>query len=765
MRAGCLLIGLALAVAEEDRAWDVPAEACGLQARGYVGREWDGGFKLAVKVGLWHRGATFTVDFGDGHTVEILKSYAADVVSKTARGVILSLRKGFDENHGFGFTAKGSWKQPTISCTLGSASVGSFGSAKPSRRSVPPAPPSPPPQPSPPSLPPQPSPPSPPPYPPLTHKQLHPPGEEQCAGATLLLDKEWKGGFALTVSLPKWRVNLAVHLSLNTPAEATKAFHATLSPPASPSSSPSSTMVTVVTDVRNGDSSAGHRGAQVNFKGRYSGGSISCNSHCIGASVESEPGLGRLQVHPHVWRPNAELSVQFGEETQLVRVAHARVLMQSKRAVMVALDPRPDEEGAFTLVFNRAAPKHAFASCAAIKQPPSPPPPVPPPPAGPPPSAPTSAPAGSPPSPPPSPPARPPPSPPARPPAVAPPSSLSLSPPPSPLSTLSALSALSQPSALPHLPHPPHLPQPSQSAPLPSPSPPSPPPPPPPPPPVGPVALCPGAAYIAVSKVDPLWFQADIQVPDWIEGDTIVLDFAPEKGPKLEKVWFGSPLSQRGHQLAIRLGENGNRNRMRFRARGAAPVDEPTILCTVHVGVPSPPSSPPPPPPPPAPHQPPPTSWRSARSARARAARGSGKKMTLFCTLTLLMICGVMVTLKWSQAQAQGENLMGEGEWSRSSSAEQHKKCYIVDGRGREQLCSVSLEGVGSIEELREAVAEAASEMASGIDLPHLLDLWVKHESGRLTRLTQKTALRVVRRADSLRLKHVPCLQTSLDLE
>lgn len=320
---------------------------------------------------------------------------------------------------------------------------------------------------------------------------------------------------------------MPIHLVLPRPADLTNALHGSIF-----ASHPRA--VTIITTDRPGTSSAGHLGVQLNFRGTWSGGvSVSCNSHCLAAKVQvtnSETGTSILKVTPSVWRPKATITLHTGDSVDLVRTAHASMIDRSPTQLLLSLDAQPDQTGALSVEVAtasgsalRSAP---FTSCKQINQPPSPPP------------MPPSAP-----------------------------------PPPQP------------------------------SPPLPPRPPPTPPPPPPSPspPPLPPLRLCSQATYEVVASQPPRWFQADVRLPSWSASSTLVLEWQPSQQPQapsgsswfeLDKVFYATELpaapnagGQGEHRMSFVLREKpkdakDDQPTLRFRAKGASPTTKPSIYCT-----------------------------------------------------------------------------------------------------------------------------------------------------------------------------------------
>ena len=91
-------------------------------------------------------------------------------------------------------------------------------------------------------------------------------------------NKEHPGDFAVTVAIPNWRPDMPVHVVFNGQATVTRAFHAR-------QIFNRGAEATFLTDPRPGNSQAGAVGFQLNVRGRWAGGQVTCNSHCAGADV------------------------------------------------------------------------------------------------------------------------------------------------------------------------------------------------------------------------------------------------------------------------------------------------------------------------------------------------------------------------------------------------------------------------------------------------------------------------------------------------
>ena len=460
---------------------------CSLGVTLEVARQWSTGFQLEVMVANWKEGAVFTLDWQTLTPPVVQKAFMANIVGASGSHVSFKLGRAWDENHGFGFSASGVYKKPEVTCDTTS----------------PPPPPPPPGAPRPPprkGFPPQ---ASPPPYPPLTAAQANPPNGGECRGAHLVVDNnEHPGDFAVTVAVPAWRVDMPVHVVFNGQATINRVFHAR-------QIFNRGSEATFLTDARPGNSQAGAVGFQLNVRGRWAGGQVTCNSHCAGADVQQQGNV--LTVTPSVWRPHAHITVHIGPNARVVRLAHASLERRTADALLLLLDAQPLSGGKFTIELDGAA-RDPHSSCEEIGQPPSPPPSAPSPPPPPPPS---------------------PPMPPRAPP-----------PPPSPK----------------------------------------------PPPPSPPVMACRGAKYALAGSSDGHWFQADVSVPYWVEGSTVVLSWGLDTKPfTLEKVFFASNASvQRvgqGPELGFVLGRSSNQNTLRFKAKGPTPA-EPRISCTFRIAPP-----------------------------------------------------------------------------------------------------------------------------------------------------------------------------------
>ena len=537
---------------------------CSLGAEVRIKSSWASGFRMHVAISDWKPGAIVSITWAHGQVAPAVQStFSADVIQGEGQTVVFRLKSRWDEDHGFGFTARGAFVDPKIRCEA------SLSPPPPPLRPLPPRPP-----PGSPHPPPPPKPPRPPPYPPLNEKEAKLAGNgghgqpDACPGLKVQLDREWNGGFALTLGLEPWRPNVPIHLSFPASITLQSVFHSTLF-------SANNYALTVTTVDRPGQSSEGNIGAQLLFRGKWQSAKATCNSHCLAAATEISPLVSptsadsrfRISVRPAVWRPHGTLTLHMGTSPMgagisILGSGHASVLDRAMSTLLLKLDARPDGKGA--LHIDIAVPKGASMSwavtdCNAINQPPSPPP--------------------SPPSPPPPPPP---------------------SPPPTPL-------------------HPP------------SPSPPPPHPSPPPRPPLPPLLPCTSATYAITSSSPPKWFQADVTLSrPWEAGDLVVLDWHGHGSSggsgsggatfTVEKVFYatehqgtgnirgmlhgianGAPAggsfslsifelgkpaphvsAPMAHKSTDEVGnkETASQPALRFRAKGPAPTSTPRILCT-----------------------------------------------------------------------------------------------------------------------------------------------------------------------------------------
>ena len=660
---------------------------CSLGVSLQVMQEWSTGFRLEVSVADWRPGAIFTLDWKSPTPPGVKQSFSADVVETGPTYTVFKLRNAWDENHGFGFVGQGAYKKPEVSCDTTS----------PPPPPPPPLPPRPPP--SKPSPPPPPAPPSPPPYPPLTAAELNAPTEAECRGARLVLDKAGPGYFTATVVLPQWREGMPVHVSFgggDTPIQTS--FHAT-------TVSWSGSEASFVTSRSPGTSQTGASGFQINTKGNWAGGSVTCNSHCAAAKIEQAGSI--LTITPAVWRPHGLISVHFGGRARLIRLAHASAMVVTPVAALLRLDARPARpQGTFTIELAGSG-LNPRTSCKLIGQPPSPPP--------------------LPPSPPPP-------------------------PPPSP-------------------PKPPRPPPPKPS--------------PPPPPPAPPVLPCDGASYLVKASSAGRWFQADVTVPYWVEGSTVVLQYPLGASPfTVEKVFFGSNTSvaKTDHKLeyGFKLGRNGKdtANTLSFKAKGPTP-DQPSIACTFVVA----------PPPAPggaapelakgkggskpaaaapaesaslAPRGPVPASGTKTPAATVTpdagvgggkpgaAAQAPGQPRSSASSLVAIgiafvLLCACGRVLRGSSQRAKVEIAAAETEMSKI------KKVYLQGTDGEETVLSLDIEEVDDVEDVLQAVATLAAEADPGLRVsPEALELWTQDAAGHATRAHARTPFKQVRSAHAL---------------
>ena len=225
-----------------------------------------------------------------------------------------------------------------------------------------------------------------------------------CSGVTATLDREWEGGFALTMTSQPWRPKLALQLTLPHPG----ATLGTLSHASLHAAHP--TGVSLIAAESPGVSSAGHIGAQLQFQGEWRGATAHCAKACIAAAVarlngehshmqhsssggaehesheshdshehgSSDGGVLIWRVSPVVWSPKALVTVHTAEAVTLQRVSHATLVQHTSTLLQVELDAAPDDKGGFVMEMATLDGKPLsdipYTSCRAINQPPSPPP-------------------------------------------------------------------------------------------------------------------------------------------------------------------------------------------------------------------------------------------------------------------------------------------------------------------------------------------------------------------------------------------------------
>lgn len=248
------------------------------------------------------------------------------------------------------------------------------------------------------------------------------------------------------------------------------------------------------------------------------------------------------------------------------------------------------------------------------------------------------------------------------------------------------------------------------------------------------------------------WFQADVLVPHWKPGDALALDFGQggAKAFAVDRVFFGSALEQTTSRLTMVLGGNGNHGKLRFRAKGAAPRSEPRIYCTSWSE-----SS--------ASLRPPPSaamgletpgggedfdgaaeSLLSATEATVATPGGNARFLgggALVLLLLLLLACAL-------------RQLGGDDRIPTAEPTVAYKRVYVDDPSGTEHMVSVYLDDdVDSLEALREAVAEAASEVVDDVPPPAALNLFMEDERGSLTRIGRSTPIRAALDCLALRVK------------
>ena len=676
-----------------SRKTPVDPGSCNLGVTLELTRQWSTGFQLEIVVAHWRVGAVVTLDWRTPTPPAVKQAFGADLIKASGGHTEFKLRQAWDENHGFGFSASGVYTKPEVTCDTTSLSP------------PPPPPQSPRPPPRKPYPPPPPSPPSPPPYPPLTAAEAKPQNKDECSGARLVLDRnDHPGDFAVTVAVPKWRADLPVHVEFSGEASISRVFHAR-------QIFNRGTEATFLTDARPGNSQAGATGFQLNVRGSWAGGHVTCNSPCAGANVEQHGNL--LTVTPSVWRPHARITLHIGRNTRVVRLAHASLSRRTADALLLALDARPLSGGKFTVELDGAA-ADSHSSCKAIGQPPSPPPrsPSPPPP-----------------------------------------------PPPSP-------------------PRPPRAPPPRPS--------------PPPPPPSPPVLPCRGARYALGGSSAGRWFQADVSVPNWVEGSTVVLSWGLETEPfALEKVFFASNTSVhrvgRGPELGFVLARNANQNTLRFKAKGPTPA-EPRISCTFHIA--------PPPAPPRTPgaagpegsvHKPARASGAEDKPARSDRAAGppppslrpsgqgaikhgslrdddderptlqadaddmptrsaSASLIALGLTLTLLCLCGHQLRRAGQRARAAAVEVESHVE----SQLGKAKKVYLQRVGGEETVLSLPTSEVEDLQEVLAKVAELGSDATGEQFTAGGLELWTQDAQGHAKRACESIPFTHILRAHAL---------------
>lgn len=748
----------------------VPRAQCSLGASVSTKVAWATGFRMHVEVQTWTPGAVFTLEW-QGEAPSVQTSFSADAVTRDGPKAIFRLRERFDEEHGFGFTARGPYVAPFVRCE---ASIS------------PPPPPAPPrPPPSKPSPPPPPHPPRPPPYPPLNEHEAklagrgghQVGGDGACGTVGVVLDRQWNDGFSLTVSLNPWRANVPLSVVLPSPtATAQTAFHGELIA-AHP------TALSLRTADRPGTSSDGHIGMQLNFRGKWVGATASCASHCLAAkvivaSVESThagKSTFRLTATPALWRPHGVITIHLRTSLttfHVVGTAHATVLDRTPASIMLRLDARGDKVGAFTV--DVALPTggsiaQAHTSCQMVNQPPSPPPLPPSPPPPPPPRPPPSPSPPSPPPPPPSPPPSPPP-PPLRPCAVA---------------TYAVVS--SQPNKWFQADV--TLPSPWEA---------------------GSIVVIDWSAVgdgagVAVEKT---FFATLVDGSETHEQTSHTFSLGkPPKPPVLTAAKGGSPPKTPGPVVikasAPTTGKSAGRalgasseisvNKepaIRIRGRGSAPAGKPAIYCTnggagaakAHgdVGSTKPigkgstaggaaagakgggdPS------------QADVSSVFKSAGGRVAGSKGAGSAPALdafsgakhkseaahhggttwLMTVVITIACAVAFAV-WRSRRRGGHALVASAASNGDGGNRRTKKCVITDASGREHTASLSLDGLGRVDEVREAVAELAAELLDDDTLlAEDLELEVRDEIGRRRSLTNEMAVSAVLRAASLRAK------------
>mmetsp|Transcript_10294 Transcript_10294/g.17281 ORF Transcript_10294/g.17281 Transcript_10294/m.17281 type:complete len:241 (+) Transcript_10294:1107-1829(+) len=239
-------------------------------------------------------------------------------------------------------------------------------------------------------------------------------------------------------------------------------------------------------------------------------------------------------------------------------------------------------------------------------------------------------------------------------------------------------------------------------------------------------------------------------------GSTLVLDFGEEsidKPMSVEKVWFGKLVGLSSTRITMLLDRNGNNNKLRFRSKGAAPISSPRILCTFHDAPPPGPS------PPPSPPTLPMASHKVGKGPQAggggRVAAHSGAKRRVAGILLVVALCGLL-------GLAVAVLRLQRGTVATSDFAGQYKRVYLDTGDG-EQLVSISLDDIRSIDDAREAIAEAAAELVGSIGAPGSLDLYIQDDRGRLARVTSCTSIQAVRDSTALRLRCFRDMDGSMD--
>ena len=103
--------------AKAQRKLPVDPELCAGGGTVEVMQRDDRGFRLEVVPKTWKPGTVFTFEWPAGTGIEVKQSYGADGVKGCAAGAsCLRVRDHFDEHKGFGFTAKGLYAAPTVTC-------------------------------------------------------------------------------------------------------------------------------------------------------------------------------------------------------------------------------------------------------------------------------------------------------------------------------------------------------------------------------------------------------------------------------------------------------------------------------------------------------------------------------------------------------------------------------------------------------------------------------------------------------------------------
>lgn len=297
---------------------------------------------------------------------------------------------------------------------------------------------------------------------------------------------------------------------------------------------------------------------------------------------------------------------------------------------------------------------------------------------------------------------------------------------------------------------------------------------------------CDGASYLVKASSAGRWFQADVTVPYWVEGSTVVLQFPLSTSAfTVERVFFGSNTSvaktDRKLEYGFALGRNFNRetaNTLSFKAKGATP-DQPSIACTFRVAPPPAPggaapelpkakggskpatSAPaesvslPPPDPVPSGGAKKPTATvmpaggggggEPGAAARAPGQSRSSASSLVAIGIALALLCACGRVLRRSSQQAKVQNASAETEMSKI------KKVYLQSADGEETVLSLDIEEVEDVEDVLQAVATLAVEADPSLRIsPDALELWTQDAVGKATRAHSRTPFKQVRGAHAL---------------